>query len=365
MKSSRQELLYPIKVKGERVWRTYLGGKKLDALTGKSPIVDGYFPELWILSVVEAQNAGREDILEGLCYVASDGQARSLREVIDSDPSAALGLEHNTKYKGAMGVLVKMIDSKERLTIQVHPTREKAGQYFGSDFGKTECWHIVATREDEGCKPYIYAGFKQGVAKEAFRQVYEQQDLVAMLDMLHRIEVSVGDTFLITGGLPHAIGAGCTLIEIQEPTDYTLRTEQTTPAGLKIDPKTCHQGIGIDAMMDCFDFNGTTTEEILDQCKVKRSEEIFEGYRLETLIGQDHTDYFKMEKLTINTEICLKSEAVFYGLFLISGQGELISSEGVISLVAADQLFVSSVCEDFTIKGLHGDLEIIRFYGPK
>ena len=77
-----------------------------------------------------------------------------------------------------------------------------------------------------------------------------------MLEWMHCIEVHKGDTVLIQGGVPHAIGAGCFLAEIQEPTDYTVRTERITPSGLKVADTMCHQGLGFQKMFDCFHYEG-------------------------------------------------------------------------------------------------------------
>ena len=106
----KKEMLYqPIAVEGERVWRTYVGGKKLDELQGVTPAEDTHMPELWILSTVEAKNAGREEIKEGRCHLKEDKE-HTLAELIEAYPEQTLGAEHHKKYKGEMGVLVKLID---------------------------------------------------------------------------------------------------------------------------------------------------------------------------------------------------------------------------------------------------------------
>jgi mannose-6-phosphate isomerase len=354
---------YPISIKGERVWRTYVGGKKLDELEGLAQAEDTHKPELWILSTVEAKNAGRETIKEGKCYLKEDNSL-SLSDLIQSYPEETLGKVHSKTYHGKMGVLVKVIDSKERLTIQVHPTKEKARQYFDSDYGKTECWHIIDTRR-EGPNPCIYLGFKENVTKESFNQLFEEQDLDGMLDMLHCIPVKKGDTYIIPGGIPHAIGAGCALVEIQEPTDYTLRVEQTTPSGFKIDKVACHQGIGVEAMLDCFNFRGMNIEEVMDLCKLKGKE---------VLVSYEDTPYFQMEKITVDEETVFLAEESFYGLFVLSGSGEYEVFENQEAMTQAlktekiqklDQFFLATTCKPFKIKAIGGPLEIIKFKGPK
>ena len=106
------------------------------------------------MSTVAARNSGREHIVEGLSVV--EGTDISLAQLIDENPEEILGKKHYARYGNKLGVLVKLIDSAERLTIQVHPTREKARALFDSQFGKTECWHILGGREVNGEKPCIY-----------------------------------------------------------------------------------------------------------------------------------------------------------------------------------------------------------------
>ncbi|WP_058484911.1 type I phosphomannose isomerase catalytic subunit [Defluviitalea phaphyphila] len=361
----KEDLYEPLFSKGERVWRTYVGGKKIDEMMGKENIEDNHFPELWILSTVQANNSQREGIIEGICKIQLNNEEVSLLDLIKTYPEEMLGKEHSKKLKGEMGVLVKIIDSKERLTIQVHPTKEKARQYFNSDYGKTECWHILDTREDEEEEPCVYMGFKEHVTKEEFIKCFEEQDLEKMLSFLHKIKVKKGETYIIPGGLPHAIGPGCTLIEIQEPTDYTLRVEKTTPAGYKIDDLSCHQGIGFEKMFDCFNYDGKSLKEIIDSYKIPERKKKINDNELITLIDYENTECFKMEKIVVNSQIDLKGENEFYGIYILSGFGKLISINGERYINATDQYFIPSVCKEFTIKAKDKPIELIKFYGPK
>lgn len=361
----KEYLCSPLMAKGQRVWRTYTGGRKLDEISGKELYEDGHFPELWILSTVQAKNSNREEIVEGICYVKLGDKEVSLAELIATYPSEMLGVEYNKKFNGSMGVLVKMIDAKERLTIQVHPTKEKAKDYFNSEYGKTECWHIIDTRVDKGEEPCIYIGFKENVTRDIFLQYFEQQELEKMLDLLHCIKVKKGETYIIPGGIPHAIGAGCILIEIQEPTDYTLRVEKTTPGGYQIDEFTCHQGIGVEKMMDCFTYDAESLEGILSICKIPEDRRMVDGNEVVRLVGYSDTPYFRMEKILVHTSIMLNVESSFYGIYILSGNGKLIILDKEIPIMPNDQYFISTICDDFIIKAEGTAIEIIRFWGPQ
>lgn len=93
-----------------------------------------------------------------------------------------------------------MIDSKERLTVQVHPDRETAKRLFGSPFGKTEYWHILNTREDCEEKPCLYLGFKEGITRKEWEKCFFEQDYDRMLGLMNCLEVKPGETYLVKGG---------------------------------------------------------------------------------------------------------------------------------------------------------------------
>ena len=201
----------PWKLEGTRAWRTYRGGKLLDKMKGEEKPKDGYFPEEWIISTVAARNTKMEGIKEEGINKFYDADL-TLKEVIEEKPFYYLGREHAEKYGSQTGVLVKIIDAAERLTIQSHPDKKTAKELFDSDYGKTECWHILDRREmKEG--PCVYIGFKEGVSENDWRELFEKQDVEGMLNCLHKFAVKQGETYLIEGGIPHAIGAGCFLAE--------------------------------------------------------------------------------------------------------------------------------------------------------
>lgn len=316
----------PLKLLDDRVWRTYAGGKNLDAWRGAEETLDSDRPELWVASTVKAVNAGREHLPdEGLSKaLLPGGTASPLKGLIEADPVAFLGERHSATYQSSPAILVKLLDSCERLTIQVHPDREFAIREFNSRFGKTEAWYILAGRTIDGQKPYVLLGFKEHVTKESWRQVFEEQNIPDMLNMLHKVEVEEGDVFLITGGLPHAIGSGCFLIEIQEPTDLTLRTERTTPRGVALRDTACHQGIGFDRMLDCFHYDMYDLEGALRRTKVM-PEMLAEqdGGRLTALIQAKHTDRFRMNRLTVVSSFMLEKPDEFAVAIVVSGHGTL------------------------------------------
>ena len=347
-----------VKLTGERAWRTYLGGALIDRLHGKVG-EDSHFPEEWIMSVTECRNAGREDVRgEGLTRLY--GTDKFFADYIKENP-AVLGRAHYEKYGANTGVLIKLIDSAERLSIQVHPDKEKARKYFHSEFGKTESWHILGGRPED--HPCIYLGFREGVDRALWQEVFDRQDIEKMLGCLNRIEVSPGDTYLIRGGVPHAIGAGCFLMEVQEPTDYTIRTERTTVSGFHIADEMCHQGIGFENMMDCFTYEGATPEETIEKYKLKPRRE---GNGVVTsLIRYDDTPYFALRSIELNAGDTLRMEKsdVFCGLYVLCGKGRAESDGVSADIAVGEQYFVPANTEVSFVA--EEPLRIARFFGPK
>lgn len=348
----------PVKLITSRAWRTYLGGSMISRLHGEAG-EDGHFPEEWLLSTVAARNAGREHIVEGITRVADSGM--TLAEYMAADPEAILGAAHAKKYGANPGVLVKLLDAAERLTLQVHPTREKAATLFGSAFGKTECWHILDCRTVDGQEPCIYMGFREGITRKAWKACFDSQDIPAMLSCLHRIPVKKGDTFIIRGGVPHGIGCGCFLVEIQEPTDYTVRTERTTPSGLQVADLMCHQGLGFEKMFDCFDYEGAALEQTLRRYRVAPVTECCPGCTVEHIIYPAVTDMFSLDRITVEGSIRL-SDPRFFGIYVMAGSGTL---DGEPIRVGSHYL-VPAACPGITLTAHPGKpLELFRFFGPQ
>ena len=356
----------PIKLKKAKAWRTYLGGSLLRELQGDANTKDDHFPEEWIMSLVSARNAGREDILdEGLSYVETD-EKLSLKDLILTNPEEYLGKAFVEKYGNTTGVLIKLIDSYERLSVQVHPDREKAKKLFHSAFGKTECWHVLGGRRINNDDPCIYLGFKEGITQEKWKALFDVQDIQGMLDCMHKIYVKQGETYLINSGVPHAIGAGCFLAEIQEPTDYTIRVEKITESGLKIDDRMCHQGIGFIKMFECFHYDGLTYQQAIDRWSVKKKTiDKTDCAIYESLIDYEETEMFALYGLKVESgDYTLNLTDVFSGIYVLEGTCVMECGNHTYELNKSDQYFIPAGCENIKFKN-SDNLRILHFFGPK
>lgn len=337
----------PLKQLSNRVWRTYEGGALIDRWKKASTEEDGSMPEEWIMSTITARGNNRPAD-EGLSIIETNEGTFSLKDLIDSNKELYLGKVHAEKY-GTTGVLIKMLDSMERLTVQVHPDKEYAKTVFNSDFGKTESWYVLDNREINGEKSVIYMGFREHVTKEEWKQHFENQNIEGMLHCLHKIEVKPGDAFMIYGGVPHAIGSGCFLMEVQEPTDYTMRVEKTTPSGMKIGPELIHQGVGEEKMLQCFHYDNYTLDEALKAWKV--TPEVLahsDKYTLRTVFNEKHTDCFGLSELLLDGSFTYKNDASFYVVVIYSGEG-IINSNGIdYEYAHGDEIFISAAISEIT-----------------
>lgn len=358
---------YPIKLCENRVWRTYKGGKLLNQWKGMSDLSDSQFPEEWIASLISSRIPGREQIKnEGLSEIEVEpGRRTFLKTLIESNPELFLGKKHVEKYGKNSGVLVKALDSQERLTIQVHPDKDSARKIFGSEYGKTEAWYIINNREVNGERPYILLGFKPGITREQWERMFWIQDIEGMIDSLHKFYVKPGQVFLIEGGIPHAIGPGCFLIEIQEPTDYTIRVERKTPSGLNITDFLCHQGVGFDKMFECFKYTGFSFEEVNKRwCKVNK-EEVLITETERVLISYKDTPYFSLSSIKIENKYEFCDINTFSIIVIIDGNGSLIWDNGEMDIKKGDEIFLPVGVKNVILKTKEEEpLLIVRCFPP-
>ncbi|EWH13570.1 mannose-6-phosphate isomerase [Cellulophaga geojensis KL-A] len=196
--------MYPLKfnpILKERLW----GGTKLRDVLNK-PIENDITGESWELSTVK-----------GDVSVVSNGDLAgiSLQELINTQTNDLLGVSVAERFGKEFPILIKFIDAKQDLSIQLHPNDELAKKRHNS-FGKTEMWYVMDADQDAE----LIVGFNKDVAKDEYANSIKNDTL---LDLLNYEKVKEGDTFFINTGKIHAIGAGVLLAEIQQTSDVTYR----------------------------------------------------------------------------------------------------------------------------------------------
>lgn len=294
-----------------RVWRTYLGGRTLDSLAGAASASDTHFPEDWIASTTRALNPGRETISEGVSPVVVAAEKRDLATLLASDPDYFLGQQHQARFGARPMLLVKFLDSAIRLHFQVHPTADFARRLLNSTSGKTEAYHVLATRP-EVAQPYIYLGFQRPPSRDVLRRMIETQDIAALEACFDKIPVSPGDTFVVPGGVPHALGEGVFLVEIQEPSDLVVRFEFER-AGYLLPESARFMGRGLDFCLDVFDLSAWTPARLASEstCRPELLRSFSRTSWQDSLIGREKTPCFRATKTHLYDPVT-KTENSFY-----------------------------------------------------
>ena len=165
--------------------------------------------------------------------------------------------------------------------------------------------------------------------------------------------------------MPHAIGPGCFLIEIQEPTDYTFRTERVTVDGKRLDDALIHQGLGFERVMDCFHYDDTGEQAVAKTLiKPKMANQTAGGDEV-ILIGKTDTNYFSMVELQVNSEMECTNGGSFSSIITLSGEGAIEWDGGSVDLKTADQMFLPYGLKRFSLVKKGGAaLRIIRCFPP-
>lgn len=221
--------LYPLLFKPnlhEVVW----GGNKLRPYKGLEPS-ETLIGESWEVSAVPTSTS-----------IVSNGvfAGKDLISVITENPDAILGKKVNEKYNGKLPMLVKFIDAKRDLSIQVHPNDEMAMREHGK-MGKSEMWYVI--KADEGA--HLYAGFKQEITPYEYQKRVENGTIT---DVLADHQVKAGDVFYLPAGRVHAICGGILLAEVQQSSDVTYRIFDYNRLGIDGKPRELHTELAAKAL---------------------------------------------------------------------------------------------------------------------
>lgn len=235
------EGLRPVRLPANQPDRFYRGGAAIAALRGGEAREFG--PEDWVASCTTFHGAA--DL--GLS-VLPDG--RVLRDAVAEHAGTWLGAAHVTRFGTDPALLVKLLDAGQRLPVHCHPSDEFAAAHFGSRYGKTEAWVVVGTA---GPDETVHIGFADDIAEGTVADWVARQDSAAMLGALNRVTVAPGDTVFMPAGVPHAIGSGVFIVELQQPTDLSVTLEWQ---GFLDEESGGHLGIGFETALGAVDRSG-------------------------------------------------------------------------------------------------------------
>ena len=353
----------PLLLSANRVYRAWKGGARLDTLQGAARPTDTHFPEEWVASTTVTRLPGRP-ATEGLSRVIFGEQTVLLKDLIEAFPDAMLGPQHVRQYGRNLGLLCKLLDSAERLSIQTHPDRSFARRHLSSNFGKTESWIVLETREIGGEAPYLLYGFRDGVTETEFRRLTHHQDTEGQIGALNRIPVQPGDIYLVPAGMPHAIGPGVFTVEVQEPTDFTVNVEYTF-GGVRRTEEQCFLGLGFELGMQCFDYRAVGLPCVEDNRLLPRMLSETPAYREEVLIGPERTRCFGATRLEVRGTAKTRPEGCCAGI-VVRGTGVISCRHAeVMALRPGTSFFLPAAAEDVTIEAQPSEaIAIILCYPP-
>ena len=194
-------------------------------------------------------------------------------------------------------LLIKLIDAKENLSVQVHPNDDYALKYENS-FGKSEMWHIISADEGSG----LYVGLNNNYSRDDIEKALNEGTII---DKLNFFKVKPGDTFIINPGTIHAIGKGVRLIEIQQNSNLTYRLYDYNRVDQNGNPRELH----IDKAL-----------EVIDYRKYEPSKEV-DGFLVDN-------QYFAVKKVSFDKELKISAnEQSFVSFTFLEGQGTVDNIE--------------------------------------
>ncbi len=233
-------------------------------------------------------------------------------------------------------ILIKFIDAKNNLSVQVHPSDDYALKNEG-EYGKTEVWYVLSAEDGAA----LYYGFNREITKDEYRQRIADNTIT---DILNRVEAKPGDVFFIKPGTVHAIGAGLMICEIQQNSNTTYRVYDYDRRGADGKPRELHIDKAIDVSVltpsDSADSSGSTvsyggyTSRMIAKCK-----------------------YFTTERIEVNGEADLNIDKdSFRSVIVTDGSAVLEAGDTKLDIKKGDSIFIPSFDGNIKISGNCGIL---------
>ena len=275
--------------------------------------------ESWELSAV----SGNESVVAN-----GEFAGRNIVELIKEYKADLLGEKVYAESRDTFPILVKFIDARDDLSIQVHPDDELAAARHNGSKGKTEMWYVV--KADEGA--HLMSGMSQQITPEEYVSRIEDNTIT---DVLCDYKVSAGDVFFLPAGRVHSIGRGCFIAEIQQTSDITYRIYDFGRLGLDGKPRELH----VEQSKDAVDYS------VHDDYKTSYTPE------LNKPVSLVECRYFKTHLLDLTdaVEVPVKANDSFMIVICLEGAGALTDSNGyTLNLNQGETVLVPAVTDQIT-----------------
>ena len=308
--------LYPIKFRPilkDKIW----GGKKLKNLLNKNSDLPNV-GESWEISDVE-----------GDISVISNGELKgqSLKQLLGTFKEELIGVQNYRVFKNKFPLLIKFIDAKEDLSIQLHPNDELAAKRHNS-FGKTEMWYVMQADDNSN----LIVGFNQDMTPETYLKHLEAKTLPEILNF---DKVKAGDTYFIEVGRVHAIGAGVMLAEIQQTSDITYRVYDWD----RLDDEGNERDLHNDLAIDAFDFNMKNDFRVSYPKTENQSNEMVS------------CPYFTTSYLEVSETLQKENIHDSFMIYMcVEGKAEIITETFSESIIIGETILIPAVIKQFVIK---------------
>ncbi|GAA2791945.1 class I mannose-6-phosphate isomerase [Crossiella cryophila] len=333
----------PVLLEANQPERFYRGGAAIAELRGAVNAAE-WGPEDWVASTTTlfGQHTAGLAALPG---------GELLRSAIEAAPEAWLGAEHVAEFGANPALLVKLLDAGQRLPVHCHPSDSFAASHLDCRFGKTEAWVVVGTT---GADPVVYVGFREGVDEATVAAWVASQDTSTMLHALNEVPVKAGDTVFVPAGLPHAIGAGVFIVELQQPTDFSVLLEWTGFA--EEGDSSVHLGLGFEAALGCVDRSGWAAKRLDGLVRHTADQR---GPSVD-LLGEQSLEFFRADR--VHTESPVEFDPGFAVLVALEGSGGLSTQTGgSLELVRGNTVVLPHAAGSCRVDG---DLVLVRCRPP-
>ena len=323
--------LYPLRLKP--TYQDYLwGGDRIAREFGRQ-VPPGLVAESWEVA----------DRPEGMGVVSNGPLAGTPLNQLMRGLDLDLVGQHGRGFK-VLPLLIKLIDARQTLSVQVHPDNAGAARHGGEP--KTEMWYILAAEPGA----FVYSGLRPGVTPEAFAQAVTHQTVE---ELLVKVPVQAGDAVYIPGGRVHAIGAGCLLLECQQNSNTTYRIYDYGRKGA--DGKTRELHLEQAVRVIRWDDQGAPL------AVPRRVEQTPAGERWEILTSP----FFRMEQLRLNGAWKLARDlTTFRVLFVEQGMVEVTGPYGTETAPRGTTLLIPAACPDLGLKPVHGAARVLTMGLP-
>lgn len=323
-------MLYPLKFKS--VYKDYLwGGTSFREVYGREVDSD-VIAESWD---VACHKNGMSQVSNGILA------GKTLEEIYDADPKALLGSSYENY--GKFPLLIKLIDAKQRLSLQVHPEDAYAKANEKGELGKNEMWYVLSAEPGAS----LAIGLKDGVTKAQFAKAIEDGSLA---EYVNEMPVEAGDVIDIPAGLLHAIQEGIMIAEVQQNSDTTYRVFDWNRLGADGKPRPLH----VKQALDVIDFDQKIAKE---KCHGKSS--IIGESRLTQYI-QNH--YFGIDEITLKGNYLDSTELDHMMIYIcLSGDFKLLWNGTETNLTAGETVLIPAELGQIE---LQGDSKILKAFLP-